>query len=131
MASSPDKSNLACAVPPIRLPIHLSVVAPAAAPPNSIKAFSGKWHGKRDDDTDHVLIVEDIATTDKVSVMYVPSGTATGYAKFTGVIIGDALAFKVRNGAALVKYGLESDGTLSASVEIGSKTSVARMKKFR
>jgi hypothetical protein len=130
LVSSPDKSTLASAVPPIRLPADLTVIAPADSAPAFVKAFSGKWYGKWDEDSDHVLVVEDIATADKVSVLSVPSGTVTGYARFTGSIVGDTLAFKVRNGAALVKYKLNSDGTLSASFEMGTKTLLTKMEKF-
>lgn len=104
----------ACATAP--LPPDVKVVAPAAALPADVKAFSGKWSGKWDGELEHSLIVEEIDSSG-ATVVYswgVSSrwNIRPGWQRVRAEIASGAMKFKFPNNGPSVSYALQDDGTL-------------------
>ena len=59
------------------LPADIQVVQPSEALAAEVKSFSGRWAGAGDGTLDHVLVVEEIASPDRVTAVYAWARTNT------------------------------------------------------
>ena len=119
----------------VPLPADLKVVVPDASMPSEVKQFSGKWVGAwSDPGLDHVLVVEEISSADRVTVIYA-YGTnqyvqKAGFTRLRGKIDARKLTFTLGNGA-VVTYVIASDDELKGEYERPGAIVRATMKRAR
>jgi len=99
----------------IPLPDDVQLTPPADKFPEEVRAFAGKWAGSWAGKLDHVLVVEEIASRKKVTVVYA-WGTAPdwninkpGFVRVRGKIDSGTLEFTLRNGAVVTYTQISPD----------------------
>ena len=118
----------------VPLPQDLKVAAPDESLPPEVKRFSGKWVGVWDARLDHVLVVEEIASAERVTVVYAYGSNQyvarPGFRRLRGKINSGVLTFTLRNGA-VVTYDFTPNGELKAEYERPGELLRATMKRVR
>lgn len=133
---APTLLLLSCATATVvPLPSDVHIVSPAPGVPREVAAFSGKWTGVWDGILDHILVVEDVATTD-ATVIYA-YGTAgiwqinrPGWTRVKGAFVDGALRISLPR-PATVTYRMRPDGTLDGIYEWSGGTSRAKMTRMK
>lgn len=120
----------------VPLPPDIRLTPPADTLPAQVKTFAGKWAGSWDGTLDHVLIVEEIASPKKVTVIYA-WGTAPswninkpGFSRFRGKISDGKLEIRMRNGA-IVTYAQTSPDELRGEYELSGMINQGTFKRVR
>lgn len=118
----------------VPLPTDLKVSAPPDSVPPEVRAFSGKWVGTWDAGLAHVLVVEDIPSADRVTVVYAFGSNqfvrTPGFTRVRGTIASGKLNFKLSNGA-VVTYVLTPSDDLKAEYERPGEIVRATMKRVQ
>jgi hypothetical protein len=119
----------------VPLPGNVLVMKPAEDLPPDVKAFSGKWVGSWDGVLDHVLVVEEISSLDRVRTVYA-FGTAEtwsiwepGFFRPIGKVTPGTLVINVRG--ATVTYSLHSPDELRGTHERQGRFNRITMKRVK
>lgn len=101
------------------LPPDLSIVAPGPDIPPATAQFSGLWRGAWGGTMAHVLVVEKITTPTTAMIVYSTGanprmGITPSWSRSSATIEGDTLVYRGITGTLVVRYKLQSDGSLDA-----------------
>jgi hypothetical protein len=126
-----DKINLSPAFPE-----DMNITSPGSKVPKTLGEFSGKWYGVWGGILDHILIVEKINDNLEANAIY-SWGIAyqwnlnqPGWKRYTGKFEGNMLILTDEDNRIIIKYRLNSDGTLDASYKrpgIFSRTTMTKI----